>query len=375
MQHRLRFLLPLLVLAACSEDQSPTGPTESGDLAENHAPGHKVVNSLADPGNGLCNAAQCTLREAINDPASTEITFAAGLTGTITLARPGAGGGTLVIEKQLTITGPAGRIVIQRRATDPAFRIFRIGSGVSVTLTNLTIRGGRPPATGGGGIVNFGTLALTNCTVVGNSADFGGGLSNHQGMLTLTNSTVAQNSGGGISNRQGTLTLTNSTVARNSGGGISNQVGTLTLTTTTVEGNSGGGISDIRGRSTLTNARIVDNSGGGIITFRGGFTVTNSTISGNSAVAGGGISNTGGSLALTNSTISGNSADAGGGYISADVFGRVGARLTLTNSTVSGNSARFGGGISTPDQAVSVTLTNSTVARNSATQEGGGIHS
>src|ERR671928_136041 len=100
MQHRhlLPPLLPLLVLAACGEPEPPTAPAEWGDLAADHAPGHKVVNSLADPGNGLCNATQCTLREAIKDPQSTEISFQPGLTGTITLARREAGGGPLVIE-------------------------------------------------------------------------------------------------------------------------------------------------------------------------------------------------------------------------------------------------------------------------------------
>src|SRR5207248_315877 len=142
----LALLLPLLVLAACSEDQSPTAPTppaEPSGPAFSQTASLKVVNSLADPGDGTCNATQCTLREAINAPGSTEISFVPGLTGAITLAKSGAGGGTLVIEKTLTITGPSAGIVIRRRSTDPAFRILRIGTGVSVTLTNLTIRNGK----------------------------------------------------------------------------------------------------------------------------------------------------------------------------------------------------------------------------------------
>ena len=62
--------LPLLMLAACGEDQSPTTPTIGGTGSPEltQTPGHVVVNSLADPGDGTCNATQCTLREAINDP-------------------------------------------------------------------------------------------------------------------------------------------------------------------------------------------------------------------------------------------------------------------------------------------------------------------
>src|SRR5438094_10064971 len=141
----LALLLPLLVLAACGEDQSPTAPTppaEPGGPAYSHTAGHKVVNSLADPGDGTCNATQCTLREAINAPGSTEISFAPGLTGPITLARSGLGGGTLVIEKTLTITGPSAGVVILRRSVDPVFLLLRIGTGVSVKLTHLTLRNG-----------------------------------------------------------------------------------------------------------------------------------------------------------------------------------------------------------------------------------------
>src|SRR5689334_22246759 len=176
-------LLPSAALASvlvlgCGEQQPPTAPSGPGVPAFDHTPGHKVVNSLADPGNGVCNATQCTLREAINDPGSTEISFAPSLTGTITLASPGSGGGTLRINKTLSITGPSARIVIRRRSTDPDFRIFRVCTAGTVTLSKLIIRGGRTsaptPGFGGSGIWNSGTLRLTNSVVAGNSVDIGG---------------------------------------------------------------------------------------------------------------------------------------------------------------------------------------------------------
>jgi CSLREA domain-containing protein len=386
MQHHrlLPSLLPLLVLAACSEQELPTAPAEPGGPAFSHTAGHKVVNSVADPGDGACNATQCTLREAIKDPGSTEISFAPGLTGSITLARSGLGGGMLVIEKTLTITGPSTGIVIRRRSTDPAFRIFRIGTGVTVTLTNLTIRNGKTDRNGGG-ISNFGTLALTNCTVAGNaSSQHGGGIDNH-GPLTLTHTTVVANSagrGGGMANSQpnGTVTLTNSTVARNSaGGGIFTHGGSLGITNSVVSFNSGPGISQIgASTSTLDRVRILGNSNGGIRLSSGRMTLTNSTVAGNSAFEGGGIANVAGGITIANSAITNNLArDAGGGISNTvnDPFRRLGAQVTLTNSTVSGNSAPFGGGIAnTPRHGTArVRLTNSTVARNSATQHGGGI--
>jgi CSLREA domain-containing protein len=355
MQHRhlLPLLLPLLVLAACAEQEPPSAPAETGGLASDHTPGHKLVNSLADPGNGPCNATQCTLREAINDPQSTEITFAPALTGIIMLAQPAAGGGTLVIEKTLSITGPRPAIEIRRLRTDPAFRIFRIGSGVTVTLRNLTIRNGKDNP--GAGILNVGTLRLVHCTVAGS---VGVGIFNQNHTLTLTRSTVEHNGGAGIFNQGGTLALTHSTVAYNSGrgGGIISEGGTATLSHVRITGNSaggrpGGGIEAWDSRVTLTHSTIARNSSGGL---------------------GGGIANQEGStFTLTNSTVSGNSAPGHGGGI-ANTFG---ASLTLTNSTVSGNSAQFGGGISNGDfgGGANLTLTNSTVARNSATEEGGGI--
>lgn len=392
-------LLPLFVFAACTQDQPPTAPAEPGDMAESHTAGHKVVNSLADPGDGICNATQCTLREAINAPGSTEISFAPGLTGTITLARPGAGGGTLRIEKTLSITGPSTGILIQRRRTDPAFRIFRI-SPATVALRNLTIRDGDADH-GGGGILSYATLTLTNCKVVANSAS---GIRNH-GRLTLTNSRVARNIGLGIDNfPDATLTLAHTEVTRNTGSGIFNRDDVrLTVTNSVISHNEGTGIRDLGGRLAISHSKIRFNRGGGIGQHRGSATldhvrilgnstsgngggialsnthmaVVNSTIIGNSAVEGGGIFNWfKGILTLTNSTVMNNAAQGRGGGIRSQARPRGGVRVTLTNSTVSGNSAAFGAGIFSADDgeaSASVLLVNSTVAFNTATQGAGGI--
>src|SRR6516165_965871 len=110
----------------------------------------------------------------------------------------------------------------------------------------------------GGGIYNNGTLTVTGCTFSGNSAGYGGGGIENEGMLTLTSSTFTTNSvnaynGGGIENANyGTLAVTNSTLSGNTawtlGGGICNDLhATATVTSCTISANSahsGGGISN-----------------------------------------------------------------------------------------------------------------------------------
>ncbi|MFN8531383.1 MAG: choice-of-anchor Q domain-containing protein [Anaerolineae bacterium] len=178
------------------------------------------------------------------------------------------------------------------------FRMFSVSSGASVNFVNLTITGGYVSSASiyGGGILNNGTLTLTNSTVSSSAAVLGGGIYNG-GTLTLTNSTVIGNRadlvGGGIENG-GMLTLTNSTVFGNhadfDAGGIYN-VGTLALTNSTASGNTA-----------TTN-------GGGI--FNGGtLTLTHSTVSGNMAESGGGIYLYY-SMAMLNNSIIANSAQGG----------------------------------------------------------------
>jgi hypothetical protein len=368
--------LPLLGLAACGEEP-PTAPDTAGPTLLTAPVAVRVVNSVVDPGDGICTATQCTLREALTDPATTEIQFAQGLTATITLAPPAAGGGPLRIDRSLTITGPSGGIVIRRRGTDPAFRILRVGQGVIVTLRNLTLRGGKTDL-GGGGLINYGALTLASCRVTDNASARGGGGIDNYGPLTLTNSVVARNTaprGGGIANHNDmTITLTNSTVTRNAGGGIHDGSGSVVIRHSAITYNAGGGIFKSREPLVLDHVRVVGNTGGPGVYLSEVFstTVDKSTIAQNS---GGGISITRGRLTITNSTISGNSASVGGG-IHARAIVRGGVEVRLTNSTVTSNSAGTGGGIYIEDDtygAALLYLVNTTVAFNTATQAGGGV--
>jgi len=163
------------------------------------------------------------LRTVISSAAAGDtVTF--NCSGTITL------GSTVTLDKNRTIDG----------------------SGVSVTLNDLTIANGGGANSGGrvdgGGINNLGTLSVTNSTFNGNFALAGGAGIKNQGILEVANSTFSGNlalTGGGIVN-QGTLTVTNSTVSGNRAnstvGGIATfGTGAKATLVNTIVANSGGG--------------------------------------------------------------------------------------------------------------------------------------
>ncbi len=285
--------------------------------------------SDANPGDGLCatNGAVCTLRAAIEEAnaltscGTIDINFS--ITGTITLT------GQLVVSHDVNVNGPgANQLTISGNNVS---RVFNISSGKTVTISNLTVSGGKVTgANKGGGVLNSGTLTLTNVTLNGNSSDSVGGGIFSGGNLTMTNCVVTGNTGKG------------------GGGGIEqNMIGAVgSVTNSTVSGNNapnGGGAG-------------IENSGGT-------FTITNVTVSGNSSFNfGGGIYN-GDTLLLVNSTVSGNvSKDDGGGL--EDDF-----TATIVNSTITNNHADnddsaggTGGGIKLGGNPI--TLHNTIVAGN-----------
>jgi hypothetical protein len=244
-----------------------------------------TVNSAADSG-GSCPGPTCTLRQAIATAVSGDtINFAAAIT-TIDLTS-----GELLVDRDLTISGPGANLLTVKRSTAPGtpdFHIFHVAPDLFVTISGLAIRNGSTPSlTNGGGIYNGGTLTITGCTISDNLAAGG----------TLGGGAIYNNGGSQVR-----LTISNSTISGNStlggqgGGGIMSGGGTVIITKSTISGNSSG-----------------NTSGGGIYTL-GLLTITNSTVSGNSAGSGiGGGIYTRGSLTITNSTVSGNSAGEGGG--------------------------------------------------------------
>ncbi len=185
-----------------------------------------------------------------------------------------------------TITGPAAGVTISGARLS---RVFQVDTGVTATITGLTITGGLT-AGNGGGVGNSGTLTVTDCTVNGNTAGIGAGPADgggiyNDGTLTVTDSTVTANfadgnylasSGGGLFN-SGTLNVTSSTITANfaryygEGGGLQNSGGTATLTNTIVTDNKTYfGAGDIAGTVTGTYNLIGTGGSGGLANAVGG---------------------------------------------------------------------------------------------------------
>ena len=304
-------------------------------------PGHAVtfvVNTTADtadalPGDGRCadSGGACSLRAAVQEANA----FAGPDTiqlGAATYVLSGAAGDDLAVSGDLDITGDLTLIgagtastIIDGGGVDRVLDIDPSGAGVSVTISNLTVRGGNAAGQAGGGIRNLGTLSLSNVTLAANSSGVNGGGLLNLGTLTLTNTTVSGNTagtdGGGIYNSGGgTLTITASTLSGNSansagrnGGGIFN-ASAATLTNVTVSGNS------------------ANSGGGGVFNSGGTATLLNVTLGENSAPIGGGISNPAGTVTLTNTLV----ANSTGGNCS-------GAISSGGNNLDSGSSCAFAG--------------------------------
>jgi hypothetical protein len=323
-----------------------------------------------------------SLRQALAD-ANDDDTINFAVTGTIALTS-----GELLVDKSVTISGPgaASLAVDGNRAT----RVFHIGAGKTVSISDLTITNGIVAFGNGGGILNDqAILTILNSSISANHAhDAGGGISNDadnggSATLTIMNSIVSGNSagyggefgeggeGGGIYNNGGTMTITNSSVSYNHagapelfpaglGGGISNY-GTMTITNSTINNNEcwvdGGGIYNGSGTMTITGSTVSENRadgqhdgqpwachGGGIF---GTVTFTNCTLSDNySSFYGGGIDGGG---AIANSTISGNSALVGGGISTGGM--QIGNTILNNNSgaNIDGTATSLGYNISTDD--------------------------
>ena len=286
-------------------------PLTDAEIAADFGGGVKITKTQ-DTNDGTCDAADCSLREAIAAADSGDTIIVPAGTYTLTL-------GVLSVGKNLTLAG-AGQdtTIIQASAVNP---VLLPGDPGVANHGVLSISGER-------------NVAISDVTIRHGNGGQGGGINNHSGTVTLTNVTVSGNNGpgggGGIYSHFGTVNLINSTVSGNlndcgvGGGGITIGLppGSLTLTNSTVSGNSsscaGGGI--YHGQ----------NWQGGTTTL----TITNSTISGNSVTDGsiGGIY-AGGMVTITNSTISGNTASVGtGGIVGVD-------ETNIRNTTIAGNSA------------------------------------
>ena len=308
---------------------------------------------------GSCTPSSCSLRAAVNTAAhnAEEDTIIIGA-GTYRLTL-GAAGEDAGLEGDLDVVDDSNPIwirgdgptntVVDGNGNDRVFDV--VNSEVNIedlTLRNGSVTGcggairatgtamlwfytveitGNDASTNGGAICLDGSdvsLALHYSEISGNTASFGGGLSNNDGRVTIAHALVTDNEaslgGGGFYNLDGDGTARFevhwSEISQNRALGCTNSTD-----------DEGGGIK----------------SGGGLADMK----IYESTISDNTARRGGGISNTG-TMRIENSTISGNRGvlSAGcslGGSQEGGI--RAGDITDLYNSTVTDNFATAHGGI------------------------------
>jgi len=288
-----------------------------------------------------------SLRQAIADvPSGGEIRFQAGLQGTISTTE-----GTLVLNKNLTITGPGAPLISV--SGNEQRRVFTINSGAQVKLSGLTITQGRElNGNDGGGLANAGTLTLEQCTVSNNrvlSGHSGGGLQN-TGNAKLNDCTFTDNRSGlgnAIDNRGG-MTINHCLISGNLDLGANG---------------SGGAIHNASAQALLiNNSTIVSNQasslGGGLYNFSGVMTLTSCTIASNFSTLGGGIYNhTTGTLNLSNCTLSGNLSLSNGGVSNS-------GNATLESCTITGNQGQLAGAGGAGNGSGAATVRNCLIALN-----------
>jgi uncharacterized repeat protein (TIGR01451 family)/CSLREA domain-containing protein len=295
---RALLVIPLVLatLAGCKDTEATAPKFGTEPMLAQGDGGVWTVNSLADPGEGICDDAHCTLREAIGAAGpDDQIVFASGLQGTIALAPISP----LVLQLGVSIDG-GGRITLDALGAMRVMEVVNPDANVviTVTLTGLTLKNGSATIGGGLRISDHSAVTIRNSVISGNTAtDNGGGIFiSPNTSVTLINSSVESNnasiSGGGIHN-SGTLVVTGSTIANNqaaNAGGIHNG-GSLSLVRSTLSGNEAvgtapiahaGGIFTFR-ELTLVSTTITKNGRFGFVQSGGSSTAANSIIAGNFA--------------------------------------------------------------------------------------------
>ena len=284
----------------------------------------------------------------------------------------------------LTLDGHGATIARSSAGGTPDFRLLM--SRGTLTLTEMTLRGGFLPTAPGGALANVnGSLTLSDSVVVSNTSGYGGGLFNWQGNLTLidtqvlSNTSVNDGAGGGLVSH-GALEVNGGQFAGNTaaqnGGGLAVIQGTATLADLTISGNTsintGGGLFvEEFATASLTGSAISDNEatngGGGGVRNGGTLTVTDSLIAFNTTTDGGGLFNTGGRLTLLETTVANNTANAGGGLKIINGSVVISQSALLTNTAIShGGGLLMDGG--------SLMVVNTSVADNTTGADGAGFN-
>ena len=266
-------------------------------LLRAQSPGRTItVTNLSDQGPG-------SLRQALLDAvAGGTVSFL--VSGAITNA-----GGELAITNDLTIIGPGATILaISGGATG---RVFSVAPNVTVSISGLTLRAGHPQnSADGGGIINAGTLTLTECVLSENAAGDGDGPQAGPGPAGN-----GGGRGGAIYNADGgVLTLVACALNHNSGGVGGRGQDSNDYNNGPGGGGGSGGALYNAGTSMLVSCDLASNSGGA--GGRGGDSYLSYYVGGQGAQGGsggqGGAIYNSGTLTLVSSSLRANGAGLGG---------------------------------------------------------------
>ena len=240
--------------------------------------------------------------------------------------------------------------------------MFQVDSGVTASLSGLTITGGSTTGSGGGLYNDGGIVTLTDCTISGNSAGGNGGGIANTGTLTVSgNTSLTSNSAsiGGAMYNAGNVTVTTSGVSLS---GTLTNAGSIVVDSgvTVYQGDPSSGASiinqagatfDLQGTADLSSEYYADDTVFVAGTFTNAGTLEKSTGTG-TATLGYALSNTG-AVEVESSTFyeSGSFSNAGGITVSG------GSTLTVSGPLAqSGGSTILAGGTLTSTTST-VTLT------------------
>ncbi|MGQ0621975.1 MAG: choice-of-anchor D domain-containing protein [Panacagrimonas sp.] len=287
--------------------------------AYEQVPSSFVVNTLADSDDGTCNAAHCTLREAISAgnaaaPISAVITFNIPGGGTILL------GSTLPVLTNTTgmsISGPAtaADAITISGGTNPLgasnVRLIRMASGTVLNIDHLSLINGLNAGFGrSGGAISVGTSG--------------------NGTLNVRQCRFINNRAGGVG----------FAIDDESGGAIAAYTATVTIADSVFIGNS-----------STTNGAAITAAGTDIDALDTRLNVSRSLFSGNTAVGGSAIFAKKATLAVSNSTFFNNAGARGEAILTATLPSRV---QSLKHNTFVGGRALIVEPVSDPATLLSL---------------------
>jgi hypothetical protein len=231
----------------------------------------------------------------------------------------------------LTIIGTGGNTIDRSTAAGtPAFRLFDVANGNSLTLESITLQNGLAQGSGaaadGGAIYNQGNLTLIGATVQNNTAQ---GTNGANGLVTQKpqsrfDGQAGGNAAGGGIWSSGSATLEGGTILQqNQALGGQGGVGGIYLNGATVVyagnggaggGGYGGGLYEAGGSANVTNATLTNNTAAGGAGGHPYISVAFSAYAGSGGIgAGGGLYAAGGTLNVSSVIVQANQALGGTG--------------------------------------------------------------